>query len=144
MAIAKIVERIQCEETSQIDNVFIMVGSFHIEMACFSSPGKIIDGSGGPYILSEISVVAMGAINKFLRGKVYHRCSRGYILLSTAIHGLHLEQFFEHNAVIHENFINDLEGWKNGDPESNLFKRLFEKYVTYMEETMAESYGKTA
>ena len=50
---------------------------------------------------------------------------------------------FEHNDI-HENFINELESWKNGDPESDRFKRLFEKCITYMEETMAGSHGKTA
>ena len=52
----------------------------------------------------ENFVVAMGSINKFLRGKVYNRRRRGHILLSVAIHGLHLEQLFEHNDI-QENFI---------------------------------------
>ena len=107
-------------------------------MAFFSSSGKIIEGSGGPYILSENFVVAMGSINKFLRGKVYHRCSCGHFLLSATIHGLYFEHFFE------QNFINDLKNWKNGDPESDSFKRLVEKCVTFMEETMAGSHGKAA
>ena len=141
LAIAKIAKRIQCEETPQFD-VFIMFASFHIEMTFFSSLGKIMKGSGGPHILSESSVVAMGYMNKFLRGKVYNRCHRGHISFSAAIHRLHLEQFFEHNDI-HEHFINELEGWKNGDPESDRFKHLYEKYVTCMVETMAGSHGKT-
>ena len=64
LAIAKIVKRIQCEETPQLTNVYIMFGSFHIEMAFFSSLVKIIESSEGPYLLSESSVVAMGFINK--------------------------------------------------------------------------------
>ena len=36
-----------------------------------------------------------------------------------------------------------LESWKSRDPKSDRFKHLFEKYVTYMEETMAQSHGKT-
>ena len=92
MAIAKIAKIIQCEETSQFDNVFIMFGSFHIKMPFFSSLGKIIEGSRGPCILSESSVVAVGSMSKFLRGKVCNRCRRGHILLSVAIHGLYLEQ----------------------------------------------------
>ena len=112
LAIAKIAKKIQCEEIPQFDNIFIMFDSFHIEMAFFSSLGKIIEDSGGPYILSESSVVAMGSMNKSLRGKVYNRCHRGHILLSAAIHGVHLEQFSEQNDI-HENFINELESWKN-------------------------------
>ena len=64
LAIAKIAKRIQCEETPQLTNVYIMFGSFHIEMAFFSSLVKIIESSEGPYLLSESSVVAMGFINK--------------------------------------------------------------------------------
>ena len=62
LAIAKIVKRIQCEETPQLTNVYIMFGSFRIEMAFFSS---LVESSEGPYILSESSVVAMGFIYKF-------------------------------------------------------------------------------
>ena len=79
---------IQCEETPQFD-VFITFGSFDIEMAFFSSLGKVIEGSRGLFVLSESSVVTKGSKNKFLRGKVYDRCCHGHILLSAAIHGLH-------------------------------------------------------
>ena len=91
-------------------------------MTFFSSLGKIIEGSEGPYILSESSVVAIGSMSKVAIGKVYNRWRRGHILLSAAIYGLQLEQFFEHNDI-HKNF-NELESWKNGDPESDRFKHL--------------------
>ena len=89
-------------------------GSFHIEIKkkkFFTSLEKIIEGSGGPHILTESSVAAMGPMNEFLRGKVYNRCRRGYVLLSAATDGLHLKQFFEHNDI-HESFVNELESWK--------------------------------
>ena len=50
-------------------------------------------------------------------------------------------QSHSHNDI-HKSFINELESWKNGDPECDRFQRLFEKCVTYMEETMAGSHGK--
>ena len=140
---AKIAKRIQRKEAPQFNNVFIIFGSFHIETTFFSSLGRIIEDSGGPYILSESFVVAIGSMNKFLRGKVYNKCRRCRILLSAASHGLNLKQIFEHN-YIYENFINELESWKNVGPEVDRFKHLFERYVTYMEETMASSHGKTA
>ena len=83
----------------QFDNIFIMFVSFHIEMTFSSSLGKIIEGSRRPSILLKSSVVAMGPMNKFLKRKVNNRCHHGHILLSAAIHGLHLEQFFEHNDI---------------------------------------------
>ena len=69
LAIVKIVKRIQCEEKPQFDNVFIMFGSSHIEMAFFLALGKITEGSEGPYIRSERSAVATGSMKKFLRRK---------------------------------------------------------------------------
>lgn len=41
------------------------------------------------------------------------------------------------------NFINKLESRKSNDPESDHFKHVFKKNVTYMEETMPKSIGKT-
>ena len=69
LAVAKIEKRIQCEEKLQFDNVFIMFGSFHTELAFFLSLEKLIEGSEGLYILPESSVVAMGPKKKFLKGK---------------------------------------------------------------------------
>ena len=85
LTIAKI-KRIQSEETPTFDNLFILFGSFHTEMSFFSSLGRIIEGSGGPYVLSESDIVAMGSTNKFLKGKMYNKCRRGNILSAAAIH----------------------------------------------------------
>ena len=48
LAIAKIAMSIQAEEFPKFDNVFVALGSFHIELAFFSALGKIIDESGAP------------------------------------------------------------------------------------------------
>ena len=82
-------------------------------------------------------------MTKFQIFLIYNRCSsRGHIVLSLAIHRLHLEQFFEHNDS-HENSIDELYSRKNDDPKivSNTYVK---KYVTNMKETMAGSHGKTA
>ena len=49
-------------------------------MSFFSSLGRMIEGSGGPYALSESDIVAVGSMNKFLKVKMYNRCRRGNIL----------------------------------------------------------------
>ena len=72
-----------------------MFGQFHIEGNIFSGIGKLLEGSGGPYLLSEARVVAMGSLNRFLKGKMYNRCRRSHLLLSTALHGLHFKRFME-------------------------------------------------
>ena len=48
----KIAKRIRSGESPVCDNLFIMFGSFHIKLSFFSSLGKFIEGSGGPYIYS--------------------------------------------------------------------------------------------
>ena len=35
-----------------------------------------MEGSSGPYVLCESDIVAVGAINKFLKGKMCNRCCR--------------------------------------------------------------------
>ena len=51
LAIAKMVNRIQYEETLQFDNIFIMSGTFLVEMAFFIHL-ITIEGFGEPHILS--------------------------------------------------------------------------------------------
>ena len=80
LAIAKIAKQIQCTEHPQFDDIFIQFGQFHTELNIFSALGKIIEGSGAPYILGEAGVVAMGSLNRFLKGKNYNRCRRAHIL----------------------------------------------------------------
>ena len=55
----------------------------------------MIEVSGGPYLLSESVIVAMGSMDKFLKSKMYNRCRRGNILLAAAMQGLHFKQFLK-------------------------------------------------
>ena len=64
-------------------------------MYYFTSLGRIIEGSGGPYVLTEMEAVAPGSLNKFLKGKMYNRCRRVNILFSTALHALHFQTFMQ-------------------------------------------------
>ena len=63
-----------------------MFGSFHIELSFFSSLGKFIEGSGGPYILSECDIAAMGSI-----------------ILAVSMEGLHFER------CLNKNYFDDKE-----------------------------------
>ena len=60
LAIAKIAKQIQSEDFPQFDDVYIMFSAFHIILNIFSSVGKIIEGSGDPYVLSEAKIVPPG------------------------------------------------------------------------------------
>ena len=89
-------------------------------MSYFSSPGRIIEGSGGPYVLTEIEPVAPGSLNIFLKGKMYNRCRRVHILFSTALHALHF-QIFMQDKVFSDELKDDLRKWVSDNdiiPES--------------------------
>ena len=51
LSIAKIAKQIQCEEYPTFDSISVMFGELHVEQNVFSAIGKIIEGSGVPYIL---------------------------------------------------------------------------------------------
>eukprot|EP00794_Sanderia_malayensis_P003984 gene3984-4534_t len=63
LAVAKVGRKIHSEESPFFDDMFIMFGSFHIELSFFSSLGKMIEGSGGPYVLTESGILAEGSLN---------------------------------------------------------------------------------
>ena len=65
LAIAEISKQIQCTDYPEFENVFIQFGQFHTEANVFSSLGKLIEDSGGPYLLMEANVVAVGSMKRF-------------------------------------------------------------------------------
>ena len=73
LAIPKVAKQIQCEEYPTFSSIFVMFGRFHVEQNVFSATGKIIEGSGGPFILSESGAIATGS-PQFLKGKMYYCC----------------------------------------------------------------------
>ena len=62
LAIAKMAMEIQAEEAPKFDNVFIALGSFHIEISFFGVLGKFISESGGPHLLNECHVIEKGSL----------------------------------------------------------------------------------
>ena len=63
---AKPAMQMEAYETPKYDNVFIMPEVFHVEMAFFKAVGKLIEYSGGPAMLTESNVLAIGSLNAFL------------------------------------------------------------------------------
>ena len=98
LAVAKIAQQIQFQETPKFD-VFVKFGPFHCVLSFFSSLGRIIEGSGGPFVLIESKLIASGSLNRFLKGKFYNRHGRGHILLSTVLRCLHFQRFLRDNEI---------------------------------------------
>ena len=49
-------------------------------MSVFLSLRRMIEGSGGPYVLSESDIAAADSMNNFLLEREYNTCLRGNIL----------------------------------------------------------------
>jgi len=148
LAIAKVAKQIQCEEQPFFDSIFVMFGGFHVEQNVYSSIGRIIEGSGGPYILSESSAIATGSLPKFLKGKMHYRCRHIHTLLSVAFHGLHMQQFiletFENS---YQEIMNALEEWnhlKQLEIKNATLLKFIDQYKIFKDKTLAGKKGKTA
>ena len=93
LAIAKLALQIQAEESPKFDNIFVTLGSFHIELAFFNACGKILSESGALHILNESLILAAGSTNGFMKGKNYNRCKRIHELLSLAFEILRFQSY---------------------------------------------------
>ena len=148
LAIAKVAKQIQCEEYPTFDSIFVMLGRFHVEQNVFSAIRKIIEGSGGPYVLSESGAIATGSLPQFLKGKMYYHCRRIHTLLSAAFHGLHIKQFIvEICENSYEEIINALEEWNNQkklEINNPILPKIVDQYKRLKDETLAGRKGKTA
>ena len=147
LAVAKIAKQIQDTEQPLYDKVFIMFGSFHVEMSFFGALGRLIEGSGGPYVMTEEDVIAPGSLNKFLKGKQYNRCRRAHILFATAMHSLHFERFVAEEGLT-ESTKTMLKTWAlSDDMHQNIpddLQLLVTKYFLYCDDTLSGARGKTA
>ena len=50
--------------------MFVHLGEFHVEMELLKAFGKVIQESGGPYILNEGEVLAKGSMSSVSKGKI--------------------------------------------------------------------------
>lgn len=154
LAIAKVAMQIQAEETPVFDNIFVALGSFHIEMALLSAYGKFIAESGGPHILNECEVLAKGSINSFNKGKNYKRCKRMHELLALAMESLHFEMFLASQENSFENYEiirsevgvmkQEIDHEDSNFVYSKEMEDIFTKYTSYCDDTRKGEHGKTA
>ena len=142
LAIAKIAMQIQHEETPKYDGVFIVLGSFQIEMAFFKVLGKIIAESGGPYILEECGI----SIKSFISGLIYNKCKKMHEILAAAFEVLHFERFLDTQKDVEEIIdIIKLE-MKNIEPDCSAYSKeadkILDRYDKFCQETENEAHGK--
>ena len=104
LPIATMAMQIQAKESPKFNEIFVALGSFHIELAFFSALGKLISESGAPYFLTESGIFQKGSLNGFLKGKHYNRCKKFHEYLSLSMECLHFESFLE-TLVCPENIV---------------------------------------
>ena len=148
---AKPAMQIQVAESPRFDNIFIMLGPFHIEMAFFKAIGKLIDSSGGPEMLTDTDVLSSGSLNGFLSGKHFNRCKRLHPILALSLEILHFQAFlsyFEGRDEL-ENVLSELqlsqneETWKQVQ-SSQVFVNCITMYKEYSDQTISGAHGPTA
>ena len=150
LAIGKMAMEVQIEEAPTFDNIFVTLGSFHIEMAFFSVIGKYIFESGGPHFLMESGIIENGSLTSFLLGKSYMRSKRTHQLLALAMEIQHFNSFkisLQEDDL--EKFISledDLPNVIDGEKKKFLAEHtneLIKKYEEFPQETRNGNHAKT-
>lgn len=85
LAVAKKAYAIQEVERPLFDELFILLGNFHVELAFYGALGTLISDSGIEFVLSEADVLAEGSVQGFIKGKFYNRCTRVHDMLATVL-----------------------------------------------------------
>ena len=95
LAVALKAYSIQALDAPVFDNLLILLGNFHLELAFFGAVGTFINESGAEYLLTEAGVLAEGSLMGFIRGKYYNRCVRIHSILALVMERKLYERFLQ-------------------------------------------------
>ena len=151
LAIAKMVMEIQIEEAPTFDNIFVTLGSFHIEMAFFSVIRKYISESGGAHLLTESDIIENESLTSFLLGKSYRKSKSIHQLLALAMEIQNFNSFklslqeddLENFVSLEDDFPNVIDGDKKKFMAEDT-NELIKKYDEFAQETRNGNHGKMA
>ena len=76
---------IQALQALAFDNLIILLGNFHLEMAFFGAVGTYLADSGVEYLLNDSGVSAEGSVTGFIKGKFYNRFTRIHQILAAVL-----------------------------------------------------------
>ena len=149
VAIATI-SQIQAGESPEFD-IFVKLGSFHIELAFFNAFRKIISESGTLHILNESLVLAAGSTNGF-KDKNYNRCKRTHELLSLEFEILNFQSYsakIPNSEDVLDIIRSELDIIKkNQDSDSHEFSKellnILSDYKNCWNKSLSGMHGKTA
>ncbi len=155
LAVAKMALAIQEDLSPQFDNVFIHLGGFHIELALWKAIGKLIDESGGPYVLTESGVLAEGSLRGFIGGTNHARCKRVHQLFSAVLGALHFELFLQSSSQRNpQKWVDEITTWNaeslhnksylTTNHFSDELQLMLSSYDEFCNATSRGDHGKTA
>lgn len=146
LAIAMKAYRIQIDHAPAFNEIFILLGPFHVKLSFYKALGKFIDNSGITMLMVSCGLIAEGSLNGFISGKNYNRCKKLHEVNALCLKSLHFKKFLEKNNYIYEesDIRSILENSLNVDQYLYELEDVLKKYKMFFDQTMNGDFGKTA
>ena len=131
----RLVIQIYLERPSFFDNIFPMLGHFHMAKAALRCAGQYLRGSGLEDAFIECRIYGPKTLESVLTGKHYYRSFSGHIMLGEAIEVLKLEAFWQCHDK--EEFLEGIE--KLQSLENSLIAKKQKRAVELIENLKCDS-----
>ena len=112
---------IQVLELTKFDNLIILLGPFHIELAFFGGVGTFIADSSLEYPMIESGILAEGSLNGFIKGKFCHRCTRFHQIIANTLEKMLFERFLSETECT-EKFVDIIDMMKTNPDNGRLLE----------------------
>lgn len=84
--------------SNEFDDIFLVLGGFHMTKILLACAGKYLRGSGAENVFVETNSFGIGTVEQVLNATNYSRSVKGLLKLAEALDRLLLTAFFEENA----------------------------------------------
>ena len=149
LAIALKAYCIQALQAPAFDDLIILLGNFHLELAFFGAVGTYLADSGVEYLLNESGALAEGSVTGFMKGKFYNRCTRIHQILAAVLERELFSMFLK--LMEEESLATEMMSSENitleyckGIVNNASFANLMKKYETFFHEVIDGKCGSTA
>lgn len=103
-----------CEQNTNISNIIVRLGGFHLLMSFLGCIGFLMAGSGLKDLLSTI--YAPISVDKMLTGHAYSRSFRGHVLVQLVLGKLIFKEL-KLNTDDYHDIVNNLNNFQNDPPK---------------------------
>ena len=94
----RLVIQIYLEKPQLFENIFPMLGHFHMAKAALRCAGQFLRGSGAEDSFIESRIFGQKTLESVLTGRHYYRSFCGLVMMGEAIEALKLEAFWSENS----------------------------------------------